>query len=290
MAQSVEHMLGKHEVPGPNPGSSSSSAYGNRIFPVAVFCFLQAVQEPRQRQRTGPCKNWRGSVKGWTIAAGRSVRRRGTVGLFTKRPGEKRQKPRDGENRQGVRYKCPACRILSMSAAEIDSLRRFPVFPRVLSEAGAQQKSRPGLSPASGAGTGGGGIKQSGTGNKTGGWGRNRRYRQQRKKRRVVFEKRERCGADGRPFCKKAWRKTAKAARRGGLSQTAGKKQRIGYSPGKGRAPCPFRHRVQRKRRAGYKRALVCCKRTVPDASAGKKQAPGRLQKDGAGVKSRKNQ
>ena len=68
-------------------------------------------------------------------------------------------------------------------------------------------------------------------------------------------------------------------ARRGGLSQTAGKKQRIGYSPGKGRAPCPFRHRVQRKRRAGYKRAPVCCKRTVPDASAGKKQAPGRLQK-----------
>ena len=51
MAQSVEHMLGKHEVPGPNPGSSSSSAYGNRIFPVAVFCFLQAVQARRQPVR-----------------------------------------------------------------------------------------------------------------------------------------------------------------------------------------------------------------------------------------------
>ena len=153
MAQSVEHMLGKHEVPGPNPGSSSSSAYGNRIFPVAVFCFLQAVQEPRQRQCTGPCKNWRGSVKGWTIAAGRSVRRRGTVGLFTKRPGEKRQKPRGGENRQGVRYKCPACRILSMSAAEIDRLRRFPVFPAPFQEEGHNENCgrfslpRPGALP-----------------------------------------------------------------------------------------------------------------------------------------------
>ncbi len=203
MAQSVEHMLGKHEVPGPNPGSSSSSAYGNRVFPVAVFCFLRAVQEPRQRQCTGPYKNWRGSVKGWTIATGRSVRRRGTVGLFTKRPGEKRQKPRGGENRQGVRYKCPACRILSMSAAEIDSLRRFPVFPRGLSGAGAQRKLRPVFSPAPGAppvpAPDAGGIQ----------------------------------------------------ARRGGLSQTAGKKQRIGYSPGKRRAPCPFRHRVQRKRAGG---------------------------------------
>ena len=242
MAQSVEHMLGKHEVPGPNPGSSSSSAYGNRIFPVAVFCFLQAVQEPRQRQCMGPCKNWRGCVKGWTIAAGRSVRRRGTVGLFTKRPGEKRQKPRGGENRQGVRYKCPACRILSMSAAEIDSLRRFPVFSAPFQEEGHNENCgrfslpRPGAPPVPAPDAGG--IQ----------------------------------------------------ARRGGLSQTAGKKQRIGYSPGKGRAPCPFRHRVQRKRRAGCKRALVCCKRTVPDASAGKKQAPGRLQKDGAGVKSRKNQ
>ena len=73
MAQSVEHMLGKHEVPGPNPGSSSSSAYGNRVFPVAVFCFLQAVQEPRQRQRTEPCKDCAESVKGVTAGKGRSV-------------------------------------------------------------------------------------------------------------------------------------------------------------------------------------------------------------------------
>ena len=222
MAQSVEHMLGKHEVPGPNPGSSSSSAYGNRVFPVAVFCFLQAVQEPRQRQRTGPCKNWRGSVKGWTIAAGRSVRRRGTVGLFTKRPGEKLQKPRGGENRQGVRYKCPACRILSMSAAEIDSLRRFPVFPEPFQEVGHNENCgrfslpRPGAPPVPAPDAGG--IQ----------------------------------------------------ARRGGLSQTAGKKQRIGYSPGKGRAPCPFRHRVQRKRRAAIKERRCAVKERCPTQARGK--------------------
>ena len=46
------------------------------------------------------------------------------------------QKPRGGENRLGVRYKYPACRILSMSAAEIDSLRRFPVFSAPFQEVG----------------------------------------------------------------------------------------------------------------------------------------------------------
>ena len=242
MAQSVEHMLGKHEVPGPNPGSSSSSAYGNRIFSVAVFCFLQAVQEPRQRQRTGHCKNWRGSVKGWTIAAGRSVRRRGTVGLFTKRPGEKRQKPRGGENRQGVRYKYPACRILSMSAAEIDSLRRFPVFPEPFQEVGHN----------------------------------------------------ENCGRFSlpRPAPERAGRRAREESRRGGEDsrKRRGKSSGLGIPREKGGRPARSGTGCSGKGRAGYKRAPVCCKRTVPDASAGKKQAPGRLQKDGAGVKSRKNQ
>ena len=248
MAQSVEHMLGKHEVPGPNPGSSSSSVYGNRIFPVAVFCFLRAVQERRQPVRPAsgappvPAPDAGVSLTRWLRHGLVAADERELSAFFVKRPGEKLQKPRGGENRQGVRYKCPTCRILSMSAAEIDSLRRFPVFPEPFQEEGHN----------------------------------------------------ENCGRFSlpRPAPRPFRRRTREESRRGGEDsrKRRGKSSGLGIPREKGGRPAHSGTGCSGKGRAGYKRAPVCCKRTVPDASAGKKQAPGRLQKDGAGVKSRKNQ
>ena len=52
IAQSVERILGKDEVPGPNPGSSSRKSC-NRCG-CRIFCLSKTAQEPRRR--TGkPC-------------------------------------------------------------------------------------------------------------------------------------------------------------------------------------------------------------------------------------------
>ena len=53
MAQLVEHILGKDEVPGPNPGSSSTNKRGTQSGASFVCATTLALERARHR-RSGP--------------------------------------------------------------------------------------------------------------------------------------------------------------------------------------------------------------------------------------------